>query len=346
MRSRLARVGVWLQLLVSTTAWGATIPELVTQVSEANLAAHIAALGGPRATPAAWAATTAYIAAELGAYGYTVTTQPIAGSANVIAVKPGLTLPGEVYVLGAHFDTVSSSPGADDNASGVAGVLEVARILAAEPLATTVHFVFFAHEELDYEGSEAYAAALAAASTDVIGMISVDMIGYSCSTPGCQTVLPDIPGCVDSQIVSDVGTWLGFASNTASLHLADAFTADVAAFVPGFETEGFVVEGDGTCAPDTRRSDHKSFWDLGYPAFVVTDGAFSRNPNYHTANDTLETLDMAFAANATRSLLAHVASYNGLGATPAVPVSSPVSLALLVAAIVAVRSATSLRARH
>lgn len=312
----------------------ADVSDLVGQVSSANLVAHVAALELDRSTPAAQATAAAYIRAELESYGYVVSSQPVSGSENLAATLVGQIDPGDVFVLGAHFDTVAGTPGADDNASSVAAVLEAARILAGQPLARTVHFVFFALEESGYQGSEAYAAALAAANTDVTGMMSLDMIGYTCATPGCQVVLPDVPGCVDSDVTSDVGDFIGLGANTASAALMNAFVADAAIFEPTLPVEGFTVAGDGGCFPDSRRSDHKSFWDEGYPAIILSDGAESRNPNYHQPTDTLATLDVDFMTSVTRAVVGHVAASRS---TPpvVVPVLSPLAAAGLAAALLA-----------
>jgi Zn-dependent M28 family amino/carboxypeptidase len=305
----------------------ASVADLVSQVSEANLVAHVAALEGDRSTSAAQAVAAAYIRGELESYGYTVTSQAVAGSENLVATLVGAVAPDEEFVLGAHFDTVSGSPGADDNASSVAAVLEVARVLADETPGSTVHFVFFALEEFGYQGSEAYAAALAAQNADVVGMISLDMIGYTCSTPGCQAVLPDMPGCLVTSGLSDVGDFIGIGSNTASVPLLNAFMSNAAAHVPGLPLEYFTIEGTGTCFAQSRRSDHKSFWDEGYPAIILGDGAEARNPNYHQSTDTLATLDTAFMTSVTRAVLAHVAT-TAL-APVAVPLLGPGGVALL-----------------
>jgi acetylornithine deacetylase/succinyl-diaminopimelate desuccinylase-like protein len=320
-----------------------TVAELVAEVSQASVTAHIAALEGERSTAPAQAAAAAYIAGQLAGWGYLVTTQPVGASENLIATLEGGVHPDQVFVLGAHFDTVSGSPGADDNASGVAAVLEVARVLVSQPLDSTVHLLFFALEEVGILGSAAYAAALAAADVDVVGMISLDLIGYTCATPGCQMLIPDIPGCLDSQVESTVGDFIGLAANTASIPLMDAFLANAAAYVPALAIETVTVAGTGTCFPATRRSDHKSFWDEGYPALVLSDGAEARNPNYHQPSDTLSTLDLPFATDVTRAVLAHVAA-TAMVSAPAVP-ALPGGAAAIAALALALAALPRLRLR-
>lgn len=316
---------------IPNVARAADVASIVADVSQAELVAHVAALEGDRSSSSAQAAAAAYIRAELESYGYGVTSQGVAGSENLTATLVGTVAPDLEFVLGAHFDTVSGSAGADDNASGVAAVLEAARVMAGETPHSTVRFVFFALEEFGYQGSEAYAAALAAANANVVGMISLDMIGYTCSTPGCQAVLPDMPGCLVTTGMTDVGDFIGLGANTASSFMRDDFVANAAAFVPALPIASFVIEGAGTCFSQSRRSDHKSFWDEGYPAIVLGDGAEARNPNYHQPSDTLATLDTVFMTRVARAVVAHVAT-TALE-SPAVPLFSPWGARLLVAAL-------------
>lgn len=313
--------------LLAPAPASADVFDLVAAVSEANLVAHVAALEFDRSSSAAQALAADYIRSELESYGYTVVSQPVAGSENLTATLVGLVQPGREFVLGAHFDTVPGSPGADDNASSVAAVLEAARVMAGQPVHSTVHFVFFALEEAGIEGSEAYAAALAAANHSVIGMISLDMIGYTCSTPGCQLVPPDIPGCFDVDITGNVGEFIGLGANTASQFMLEALIANAAVYVPSLSIQTFVVQGNGSCFSQSRRSDHKSFWDEGYPAIILSDGAESRNPNYHQASDTLATLDTAFMTAVTRAVLAHVATT--VSEAQAVPLLGPAAASVL-----------------
>jgi len=306
----------------------AQISALVSQVSQTELEAHVAALAFDRSSASGQAAAQAYITAELESFGYTVSVQPVAGSANIIAVLQGTTDPGDVFVLGAHFDTVPGSPGADDDASGVATVLETARVLAATSLDRTLHLVLFALEEAGYQGSAAYAASLASQGVNVTGMISLDMVGYTCSTPGCQILLPSIPGCLDSNITSTVGDFIGLGANTASTGMRDDFYTNTALYQPALPVEDFVVQGNGSCFSQTRRSDHANFWDEGYPAIILGDGAESRNPNYHASSDVPATLDPVFMTSVARAVVAHVAS-SRMAAPTVVPVLAPGGTLLL-----------------
>ncbi len=305
----------WVSLLVFVaagglpgSATGATLAELVGRISETEIEGHIAALEGPRYTPAEQAATLAHLEAELTSYGYAVAHQTAGSSENLIAAIEGDVDPNRVFVVGAHFDTVSDTPGADDNASGVAAVLEIARVLAGRRSDYTIHLVFFALEEVGMDGSETYAQTASAEGVNVIGMVSLDMIAYTCDTPGCQIVIPEIPGCLSFENpIPDVGTFIGAVSNTASADLLADFAVRARRQVPALEVETGTVAGVGECFPDSRRSDHKSFWDEGFPAMVLSDGAEARNPHYHQASDTLETLDLAFATNVARAAMVSAA---------------------------------------
>lgn len=331
--SRWLRALVPLLLLVSSLGGSAsaeTISDLVVRVSQDRIESHVASLEGERATSEQMAAAAGYIAAQLEAYGYTVQSDPIDDSENLIAELAGTTNPSSIFVVGAHFDTVPGSPGADDDASGVAGMLEAARVLSAGRYESSIHFVAFALEESGLDGSRQLAAAYQSAGKDVIGMISLEMIGYTCEAP-CQLPFSDIDRCLDVGIPGiRAGNYIAAVANTSSSDMLSDFLAAAASYAPGLPTNTAEVGGRGFCFPDTRRSDHASFWDEGYPAMLLTDTANFRNPNYHKATDTFETLDFGFATQVTRLVV-------GQAATRAVYVPEPgaVPLQLTVALLVA-----------
>jgi Zn-dependent M28 family amino/carboxypeptidase len=291
------------------------IDDLVGRVSLANLRAHVEALAAaPRASVAAQSAAATYVAAALESYGYAVTRETVDTSENVVARLAGTLTPERSFIVGAHFDTVPGSPGADDNASAVAGLLEIARVLAASPGESSIEFVAFGHEEIGLLGSAQHAQAALAAGRALLGMYSLEMIGYTCEGP-CQAPIPDLPGCLDvSTPLLSVGDYLGVVANEASTDLVVDFLAAAARYAPLLPVEWGVVQGMGTCLPDTRRSDHAPFWDRGFPALLVTDTANFRNPNYHSPDDVPSTLDYAFAQQATQAALAAVARAVGVAA--------------------------------
>lgn len=309
----------------------AQIAEFVSQVSQANIQTHITALEGERDTPAQQAAAASYIRTQLESYGYTVDSDPVGASENLIATLTGTVTPNQVYIVGAHFDTVAGSPGADDNASGIAGMLEIARVLAGAETGSTLQFIAFALEEDGLLGSTKLAQDAKAAGTNVIGMISLEMIAYTCNTPGCQTPFFNTPPCITVSTEGvTVGTFIGVVANTSSASLISDFETAASTYVPSLDLEWLEVAGTGTCFPDSRRSDHAPFWDEGYPAIMLTDTANFRNPNYHAVGDTLSTLDLSFSTDVTRAALAMVATRVAV-VPPPVPALGPWGLLLLVA---------------
>jgi Zn-dependent M28 family amino/carboxypeptidase len=209
----------------------------------------------------------------------------------------------EVLVVGAHYDTVVGSPGADDNASGVAGLMELARLTAASPLPLTVRFVAFSLEEppafrSSRMGSAVYARALREEGAPVRGMISLEMLGYYCDQKGCQYY----PTPIFKLRYPKKGDFIAFVGNTPSkamtLGLKEAFRQHSSVPVESLNTTSLV--------PGVDFSDHRSFWKEGFHAFMVTDTAFYRNPNYHGPGDTADTLDYDRAAEVVKGLFGAV----------------------------------------
>ncbi len=207
---------------------------------------------------------------------------------NVIGEVKGTGASDEVLVIGAHYDTVTGSPGADDNASAVAGMLELARLTAQNPMPLTVKFVGFTLEEppvfmSSRMGSLVYAQSLKRDGVKVRGMVSLEMLGYYTDEPHSQFY--PLPGF--RLIYPDRGNFIAFVGNLAS----KKFTKEVKeAFM---KNSSFPVESLNTVSmvPGVDFSDHRSFWKCGYPAFMITDTAFFRNPHYHTASDLPRFLD-------------------------------------------------------
>lgn len=241
--------------------------------------------------PAALQQTIDYINTELTGMGYTVERQvyDVRGteSVNLWVALPGADRGDEVVVIGAHYDCVPSTPGADDNASGVAATLELARVFARQPQAQTVQFVFFANEEPPYfqtddMGSLVYARALAAANTNVTSMVTLEMLGFYTDAAGSQEVPLGLAG-----LFPDMGNFVAFISDQPSSGVLDeAHAAFMGA--SGFPAEKLAAPGN---LPEAGFSDHWSFWQAGYRAVMVTDTAFFRNANYHEATDTFDTLN-------------------------------------------------------
>ena len=246
-----------------------------------------------------------YITEQLKAAGATVTVQDVtvqdASYKNIIArFGPAQ---GPVMVIGAHYDSYgnvhvdtgakgytpdSHTPGADDNASGVAGLLELARLLGQKPQARPIELVAYTLEEppnfrSENMGSVWHAKSLKAARRDVRLMLSLEMIGYFSDAPGSQSYA--IPAL--SHLYSDRGDFIALVGKFGDFHATRAAKALMAGAtdLPVYSIN----------APRLMQgidfSDHRSYWAEGYTALMVTDTAFLRNPNYHKAGDTYDKLD-------------------------------------------------------
>lgn len=219
---------------------------------------------------------------------------------NVIAELPGRDLPREILIVGAHFDTVPAAGGADDNGTGVAALLELARVLKDRPMRRTVRFIFFNLEESGLHGSAEYAAMLRkrlAAKPPpgqdperVVGMISLEMLGYFSDEEGSQkSPVPPIEGVFAPPTVGD---FIGLVTVSTHREFARELDAAMRRSAPELKTlvADFFPPPPLTPA-NALRSDHAPFLALGIPAVMVTDTANFRNPHYHKPTDTVETID-------------------------------------------------------
>jgi Zn-dependent M28 family amino/carboxypeptidase len=251
--------------------------------------------------------TAQYISGQFTSFGYQVTQQPFLfrenSYYNLVAEITGTASSAKVLIIGAHYDTVSTTSGADDNASGVAGLLAMARALAGMQLAHTVRFVAFALEEpptyrTKNMGSYHYARSLKERKEFVEGMICLEMIGYFCDRKGCQ----HYPLPFFSLKFPTAGNYIALVGNTRSKTLTSSFAK-------GFQKAvnlPIVTLNAPPVVIGIDFSDHWSFGKFGYRAFMVTDTAFYRNPHYHTPSDTLETLDFERMAKVVEGLTSAV----------------------------------------
>lgn len=232
-----------------------------------------------------------YIQKRFAVAGYTVNKQQFQVRrqtfSNLEVTVEGTTQPEEIVIVGAHYDTVLDSPGADDNASGIAALLALAERFAETRRPRTIRFVAFANEEppffqTDSMGSRVYAERCRSKGEQVVGMISLEMLGYYSEEAGSQSY--PIPL---SFFYPDKGNFIGFVGNLAS-------RAWVRKSIRAFR-ESTPFPSEGAALPSQLAgvglSDHWSFWQEGYPALMVTDTAFFRYPHYHSPNDTPEKLD-------------------------------------------------------
>lgn len=223
---------------------------------------------------------------------------------NIEAEVKGTSSGDGIIIVGAHYDTAWGTPGADDNASGVAGLLELSRLTSEKPLPPmgrrlTVRFVAFALEEPPFfrtrnMGSYVYAESLKNEGANVKGMVALEMLGYFCDKKGCQYY----PLPFFRWFYPDKGNFLAFVGNIRSrqftLKMKKAFQKSSSLPVESLNTISLV--------PGVDLSDHLSFWRFGYPAFMITDTAFYRNPHYHGYGDRADTLDYKRMAEFVKGL--------------------------------------------
>ncbi len=301
--------GIWFVTGMPGSSWTGPLPPLTDseQLIHDNLKRHVAVLAGRIGErnvwhPGALAAAAGYIRESLEAAGYRVNVQSFTSHGqtvnNIEAVLPGHGAADEIIVVGAHYDSVADCPGADDNASGVAALLELARLLAGTTLPRTVRFVAFANEEApffygDEMGSNLYAARAQAQGEHVAAMLSLETIGYFTDQPGSQKY--PFPF---SYLYPDTGNFIGFVGNLSSRSLVRK--------VIGTFRASTAFPSEGVAAPSGMEgvhwSDHWSFWQAGYPAIMVTDTAPFRYPHYHEATDTPQQLDYTGLARVTGGL--------------------------------------------
>lgn len=247
-----------------------------------------------------------YIEGELKSFGYAPAHQEYETYGgtfyNIEAERNGGTKPEEIVVVGAHYDTAGGLPGANDNASGVAATLELARQFAHQHQARSIRWLFFANEEPPYfqgpgMGSYVYAKRCRDRHEKIKAMLSLETIGYYSETPGSQRYpIGFHPGYPDR------GNFLGFVSNFRSARLLHQV---VTSFRRGTPLPAQSAAAPAS-VPGIGWSDHWAFWEFGYRAIMVTDTAPYRYPYYHTAEDTPEKLDYGRIAQAVIGLAAAI----------------------------------------
>jgi Zn-dependent M28 family amino/carboxypeptidase len=262
-------------------------------------------IGGRSASTGLERAAT-YIEQELRSYGYSPRRQTFSAAGhtfvNIEAEILGVQHPDKMLVVGAHYDTAANLPGANDNGSGVAATLELARLFATAKPARTIRWVFFANEEPPYfqteaMGSYVYAKRCRERDENISAMLSLETIGFYTDEPRSQSYPVGFhPGYPDR------GNFLGFVADFRSALLLrsalKAFRAHASLPAEGVAAPTFIA-GIGW-------SDHWSFWQFGYRALMLTDTAPFRYPYYHTAQDTPDKLDYPRFASAVQGIAAVV----------------------------------------
>ncbi len=259
-----------------------------------------------------------YINNVLEDSGYEVSVQEytIEGKTfkNIVAEISGASISEEIVIVGAHYDSAFGTPGANDNASGVAALLDIARFLAKEKPSRTVRFVFFANEEPPFfhtstMGSRIYAARSRERGERIVAMLSLETIGYYSDELNSQHY-PFPFGL----LYPDTGNFIGFVGNTSSRRLLrqaiGSFRSQTA-----FPSEGIAAPG---WIPGIDWSDQWSFWEEGYPAIMITDTAPFRFEYYHTPEDTPDKIDFDKLSRIVSGLLRVVVEIAG-GLSPQAP---------------------------
>ena len=204
-------------------------------------------------------------------------------------------------LIGAHYDGVPGTPGADDNATGIAVLLELATVFAASPLKYPVRLVAFDMEEYDRAGSFAYAKYLKDKNQKLRLMLSLEMLGYCDRTPNSQRY-PDII----KPFYPDTGDFIALVGNLRAFFELVSLSRQIKR--NGTPCEILPDPSSGKLVPVTGFSDHFAFWQQKYRAIMVTDTAMLRNPNYHKPSDTIDTLDLDFLTGVCESLIAALKS--------------------------------------
>ncbi|KPI21932.1 peptidase M28 [Actinobacteria bacterium OK074] len=280
---------------VATTVVTA-VPAALDRIDVEALRAHVVRLShirSPYVDIGVLEKTAAECEEHLRATGLAVRSLPTSKNdfelPTLVARRTGTSRPRDVLVLGAHYDSVAESPGADDNASGGAVALELARVLGSVELPYSVDVGLFPFEEKpgNLAGARLLAAGYADRGERVLGMVSLEMLGFTGP---------------DQEFFPPPGDFLALIGDLPSAALVEHFRAAGERWNPGLRVVAAAVDPD--TQPDAKRSDHDAFWDEGLPALMATDTSFLRNPNYHSERDTVDTLDFAFMLSAARTLLA------------------------------------------
>ena len=267
------------------------VDNVTARASRDLLAAHVQTLAGEIGErnvflPAALQAAADYIESEWRRQGYEVERQWYetygVDCANLEVTRTGTVAPKEILLIGAHYDSVKGSPGANDNGTGVAALLELSRMFIEVEPEISVRFVAFVNEEPPFfywnnMGSMVYAKAAKERGDRIRGMVSIETVGYYSEEPGSQRYPP-----LFRLFFPDRGNFIGLVSNFRS-------RSWLKQTVEAFKTHSDIPTQHVAmfeAVPGIGWSDHLSFWRQGWPALMITDTAPYRYPYYHTAEDT------------------------------------------------------------
>lgn len=274
-----------------------TVKTNIPQIDSERLFNDLNQLSFQRYTASERQRTRNYIINELKKQGWESSLERFQRGINVFAEKPGTDKEAGAILLAAHYDTVLKSPGADDNASGIAVLLEIARLFNSVSTPRTLQLAFFDKEEAGLLGSRAFANNTARLQ-QIRGVINMDMVGYACYIKGCQKTPSGFP----INVTSDKGDFLAVVGDTEHLPLLNTFkTMEKSSEFPPVFT--LPVPLKGVLTPDVLRSDHAPFWLQGIGALLVTDTANLRSSFYHQPSDTPANIERNFFAGAAQLIV-------------------------------------------
>lgn len=271
-----------------------------------RLAAHLRSLIGPRDPflgKGKHQFAQQYIAAEMARWGEVSAQRFLSQKQEhcnwqieIAGKRPRLA----PILVGAHYDTVPGSPGADDNSSGLAVLLVLAELLNLSQPRRSVHLVAFDLEEYGLVGSKTCASAWKAAGRSLYLMLSLEMLGYFSDEERSQRYpLPAL-----SRLYPDTGNFIALIGNASTIPKMMSLKRQLKK--SGAPCQWLPVINKGNSLPATRRSDHAPFWDEAYPALLVTDTADLRNPHYHKPSDRIETLNIEKMSSIVRGLATYL----------------------------------------
>jgi hypothetical protein len=281
-----------------------SVADLLRAVSSERLRAYVDMLAFPRHYEAEHTANVRardLLVKSLQTMGHAPVLQ---GAYDNIVVASGGADDGPHLLLGAHYDSAPGTPGADDNGSAVAVCVECARLLKENDIGSTL-IVFFNREEDGLLGSREFVRELAGRPEWAVDEAHIfEMVGFCSRAPGSQRMPSGLP-----VKAPDVGDFLALLANRGSNAVAESVLALAASYLPQFPVLALKIYlGMEKLFGHLLRSDHAPFWEAGIPAVMWTDTAEFRNPHYHRASDTPETLDYDFMAQVVKLALAGAAS--------------------------------------
>ena len=282
----------------------------MTDIDVDRLLQHLVRIVRPRPSGSAeLESLRQYVADQLASFGWTVRRHEFETVSDIgetltgiqlIATLPSTSPRNESWLcIAAHLDSRPETPGADDNATGVAGLLEIARCWPEWRPAdgAEVELVVTDLEEHGMLGGAEHARLWLARPERLIGMIALEMIGFCNQRPNTQALPKQLVGKYPT-----TGNFIAVIGNQNSTQLIELFR-DGLKEIPQLPVETLQVPENGNLLQAVRLSDHSPFWDAGFPAVMITDTSFLRNPHYHCGSDTIETLDLEFLHQVTAGCL-------------------------------------------